>query len=64
MITPLTVLQLNPEERQPLPKIAFTGFASRFKEPKLKEGFQDVVEVDFTFRGTKEEYEIWGRYWL
>lgn len=56
--------ELNPEERQPLPKIAFTGFASRFKEPKLKEGFQDVVEVDFTFRGTKEEYEIWGRYWL
>lgn len=44
--------------------MAFTGFASRFKEPKLKEGFQDILEVDFKFRGTKEEYEIWGRYWL
>ncbi|KAB5527941.1 polynucleotide kinase 3 phosphatase-domain-containing protein [Coniochaeta sp. 2T2.1] len=56
--------ELNPEERQPLPKLAFNTFASRFKEPKLKEGFQDIVEVDFKFRGTKEEYEIWGKYWL
>ncbi len=55
---------MNPESRQLLPKLAFNGFASRFKEPKAKEGFQDVVEVDFAFRGTQEEYAIWGRYWL
>jgi bifunctional polynucleotide phosphatase/kinase len=62
---PLTqIIQLNPEARQALPKLAFTGFASRFKEPKPQEGFQDVVTVDFKFRGTKEEYDIWGRYWL
>lgn len=54
----------NPEERQPLPKLAFTSFASRYKEPKLKEGFQDIVEVDFKFRGTEEDYKVWGRYWL
>jgi bifunctional polynucleotide phosphatase/kinase len=55
---------LNPEERQGLPKLAFTGFASRFKPPQLKEGFKDLIEVDFKFRGTSEEYEVWGRYWL
>lgn len=57
-------LQMNPESRQLLPKLAFNGFASRFKEPKVKEGFQDVVELDFVFRGTPEEYAIWGRYWV
>ncbi|KAK3346958.1 polynucleotide kinase 3 phosphatase-domain-containing protein [Lasiosphaeria hispida] len=55
---------LNPESRQSLPKLAFNGFGSRFKEPKLKEGFQDILEVEFRFRGTKEEYEIWSQYWV
>ncbi|CCC09567.1 unnamed protein product [Sordaria macrospora k-hell] len=55
---------LNPESRTSLPKLAFNGFNARFKEPKAKEGFQDVTEVDFKFRGTKEEYEIWGKYWI
>ncbi|KAH6603788.1 hypothetical protein Trco_007234 [Trichoderma cornu-damae] len=55
---------LNPEAREGLPKQAFTGFASRFKEPKEKEGFEDVTEVKFKFRGTKEEYALWGRYWI
>ncbi|ORY64488.1 polynucleotide kinase 3 phosphatase-domain-containing protein [Pseudomassariella vexata] len=54
---------LNPEAREALPKIAFSGFFSRFKEPKVKEGFGDVVEVEFKFRGTEAEYAIWGRYW-
>jgi hypothetical protein len=31
-----------------LPKMAFTGFASRYKEPELKEGFQDIFKVGFT----------------
>ncbi|KAK2606504.1 hypothetical protein N8I77_005247 [Diaporthe amygdali] len=54
---------MNPEARTALPKLAFNGFASRFKKPSIKEGFQDVVEVDFKFRGSKEEFAIWGRYW-
>ncbi|KAH7261760.1 polynucleotide kinase 3 phosphatase-domain-containing protein [Fusarium tricinctum] len=54
---------LNPESRSVLPKMAFTGFASRFKPPQLKEGFQDITEVQFQFRGTEDEYQIWGRYW-
>ncbi|KAK4245980.1 polynucleotide kinase 3 phosphatase-domain-containing protein [Corynascus novoguineensis] len=56
--------ELNPEARQALPRIALNGFASRFKEPRVDEGFQDIVPVDFKFRGTKEEYDIWGRYWV
>ncbi|KAJ9421546.1 polynucleotide kinase 3 phosphatase-domain-containing protein [Fusarium oxysporum] len=54
---------LNPESRQILPKMAFTGFASRFKPPQMKEGFQDITEVQFQFRGSRDEYKIWGRYW-
>ena len=58
------LLQLNPESRQSLPKLAFNGFGARFKEPKIKEGFQDVDEIDFRFRGTEEDYGVWGQYWL
>lgn len=54
---------LNPESRLVLPKMAFTSFANRFKPPSVKEGFQDIIEVQFQFRGTEEEYRIWGRYW-
>jgi bifunctional polynucleotide phosphatase/kinase len=54
--------ELNPESRQVLPKLAFTTFASRYRPPKLKEGFEDIVEVKFQFRGSKAEYEVWGRY--
>jgi bifunctional polynucleotide phosphatase/kinase len=55
---------LNPEARQGLPKLAFNTFSSRFKEPKTEEGFEEIVPVDFKFRGTKEEYDIWARFWL
>ena len=55
---------MNPGGRAGLPKLAFNGFASRFKEPKSTEGFKEVVEVEFKFRGTEEEYKIWGQYWL
>ena len=55
---------MNPESRSSLPKLAFNRFNARFKPPKLQEGFQELIDVDFKFRGTKEEYEVWGRYWL
>ncbi|KAI1084551.1 PNK3P-domain-containing protein [Whalleya microplaca] len=54
---------LNPEARAALPALAFNGYFSRFRTPQAKEGFQDVVEVEFKFSGTREEYAIWGRYW-
>lgn len=37
----------NPEKRSILPHSAFAGFAARFKEPSIEEGFQDVTRVDF-----------------
>ena len=55
--------KLNPESRQGLPGQAFHGFASRYKEPRLDEGFQDIVEVPFAFRGTEDDYAIWANYW-
>jgi len=43
----LTDERFNPENRSILPHSAFAGFASRFKEPKVKEGFQDIVTIEF-----------------
>ena len=40
-------MQMNPESRTMLPKMAFSGFASRYREPTLDEGFQDITKVDF-----------------
>ena len=39
--------QFNPEKRAILPHTAFSSFASRFKQPRMEEGFQDVVPVHF-----------------
>jgi bifunctional polynucleotide phosphatase/kinase len=33
-----------------LPKLAFTGFAARYREPTLEEGFVDITTVDFKVR--------------
>ena len=41
---------LNPEKRVILPHSAFSSFASRYREPKVAEGFQDVVRIDFQVR--------------
>ena len=41
------ILQMNPEKRTMLPKMAFTGFAARYREPRVEEGFQDITKVDF-----------------
>ncbi|CAK7270825.1 DNA kinase/phosphatase Pnk1 [Sporothrix epigloea] len=55
---------LNPDNREPLPRIAFNSYFSRFQEPKASEGFSDIIEVAFTFSGTEEDYALWGTYWL
>jgi len=43
-------VKVNPESRTMLPKMAFTGFASRYREPSLQEGFQDITKVEFQVR--------------
>lgn len=30
-----------------LPKLAFTSFASKFRAPKLEEGFKEIIMIDF-----------------
>lgn len=56
--------QLNFEARELVPQIAFSSYAKRFKEPKLSEGFSEVIEQDFVFVGTKEDHAIWAKYWV
>ena len=46
----LSISKFNPENRSILPHSAFTAFASRFREPKLTEGFQDIIKVEFQVR--------------
>lgn len=46
----LTLDQMNPESRTMLPKVAFTGFTSRYSPPTLDEGFVDITKVDFEVR--------------
>ena len=55
---------MNPEKRQFLPKLAFAGFSSRFKAPRLEEGFEDITEIQFNFKGSEDEYKLWGKYYL
>jgi len=52
---------MNPEQRVNLPKVAFTSFASRFREPELKEGFEDITRVDFKVsHGPYDEIVVCG----
>jgi hypothetical protein len=37
-----------------LPAVAFLSFRSRYQEPSLKEGFQDILKVDFQVWVTNE----------
>ncbi|KAL5337001.1 polynucleotide kinase 3 phosphatase-domain-containing protein [Aspergillus crustosus] len=55
---------LNPETRELVPKIAFSDFLRRFEEPTLFEGFQDIIRVDFQFRGDDAAKRIWKQYWI
>ncbi|KAK8158675.1 polynucleotide kinase 3 phosphatase-domain-containing protein [Phyllosticta citrichinensis] len=56
--------QLNPEHRSMLPKLAFSSFASRFRAPRLHEGFQDVLDVGFKFDGDDEVRRTWAQFWV
>jgi bifunctional polynucleotide phosphatase/kinase len=55
---------MNPEKREGLPRIAFNNFTTRYKDPTMKEGFQEIIPIEFQFKGTPEEYAVWGKYWL
>ncbi|KAF2035544.1 DNA kinase/phosphatase Pnk1 [Setomelanomma holmii] len=44
----------NPESRTILPKLAFTGFASRYREPQVTEGFAEIIKADFKVRTMRD----------
>ncbi|KAJ6257168.1 [Pyruvate dehydrogenase [acetyl-transferring]]-phosphatase [Drechslerella dactyloides] len=50
-----SVASLNPEKRESVPSMAFLNYKSKFQEPQLSEGFEDITVVDFEFRGTDAE---------
>ncbi|BFZ56126.1 DNA kinase/phosphatase Pnk1 [Savitreella phatthalungensis] len=49
------------ENRDLLPEIAFRGYASRFEQPALEEGFEEVIELPFV---VDESNEAWRQYYL
>lgn len=53
----------NEEKRELLPAVAFTSWTSRYQKPAMEEGFSDIKEVEFLFRGTDEERNVWRQYW-
>ncbi|GAB7330138.1 hypothetical protein MBLNU13_g01816t1 [Cladosporium sp. NU13] len=55
---------MNPESRTMLPKMAFTGFASRYREPTVDEGFEDITKVNFKFDGTEAQKTQWRKFWV
>ncbi|KAG6005705.1 hypothetical protein E4U54_000289 [Claviceps lovelessii] len=50
-------------KRKILPRMAWASFDKDFQKPTLEEGFQDIIEIPFKFRGTRDEYKIWAQYW-
>ncbi|CBX91860.1 hypothetical protein LEMA_P045660.1 [Plenodomus lingam JN3] len=42
--------ETNPEKRKMLPQAAFSGFASRYREPTRSEGFADIITTAFEAR--------------
>ncbi|KAK1908399.1 hypothetical protein P3342_009248 [Pyrenophora teres f. teres] len=54
----------NRESRTILPHIAFSGFASRYREPKSVEGFVDIITADFELEGSAEYRKLWSKYWI
>lgn len=49
-LTLVVCLQMNPEGRSLVPKMAFSSFQSRFRTPSTEEGFEDIIRVDFKVR--------------
>ncbi|KAF2847999.1 PNK3P-domain-containing protein [Plenodomus tracheiphilus IPT5] len=56
--------EANPEKRTILPHAAFSGFASRYCEPKISEGFEDIIMTGFEFEGSDEQKSLWSQYWI
>ncbi|RIA97801.1 polynucleotide kinase 3 phosphatase-domain-containing protein [Glomus cerebriforme] len=47
---------------RPLPEVAYSGFKSRFIEPKLEEGFDEIKKINFNFEGNEDKrikWEMW-----
>ncbi|EOA81178.1 uncharacterized protein SETTUDRAFT_100378 [Exserohilum turcica Et28A] len=56
-------LETNRESRTMLPHIAFSGFASRYSEPSVSEGFVEITKIDFQFEGSAEQSKLWRQFW-
>ncbi|KAH7889885.1 polynucleotide kinase 3 phosphatase-domain-containing protein [Phlebopus sp. FC_14] len=50
-------------QRDILPYLAFIGFRDNHEEPQAKEGFSEVIKVDWVFEGDEEAHRRWSM-WL
>lgn len=56
-------VSMNPEAREGLPELAFNTFNARYQEPKLDEGFLEIIIVNFSFSGSEQDRKVWSKYW-
>ncbi|CAG8490528.1 21222_t:CDS:10, partial [Racocetra persica] len=49
---------ISTNEVRPLPEIAFNVYKSKFSEPKLEEGFQEIKHINFIFEGSDHDKKI------
>ncbi|KAI7850069.1 polynucleotide kinase 3 phosphatase [Circinella umbellata] len=48
---------------EPLSRIAYNTFKSRFQAPKKTEGFDEIKDINFVFEGTEEDKIAWKKWW-
>ncbi|CEJ93573.1 hypothetical protein VHEMI09151 [[Torrubiella] hemipterigena] len=55
---------MNPENRPAYPRLQFFELVPCLQKPMSSERFNSVHEINFKWRGTDEELEIWKKFWL
>lgn len=60
-ISKQTVVAHNQKLRDTLPQIAFSSYKTRYEVPKMSEGFAEIKQIFFVFKGTEEQKANWLR---
>ncbi|KAG9300017.1 hypothetical protein G9A89_009745 [Geosiphon pyriformis] len=57
----------DPQSDKPkvvIPEIAYNIYNSRFMEPQLKEGFEEIKRIDFLFEGDDQKRALWEKWYI
>jgi bifunctional polynucleotide phosphatase/kinase len=51
-------------DRELLSEIVFRTFKSRFQEPTMDEGYQEIKKINFVFDGDDTDLDAWRKWYL